>query len=307
MKEDTFWLSAEDGVQIFTRMWLPETPPKGVIQIAHGMCEHSARYTAFAAVLVEAGYAVYASDRRGHGWTAKKPEDLGHLADQNGWNLVLGDLLSLTECIHQRHASIPVFLLGHSMGSFLAQHYLIRYANTIQGIILMGTNGHVGPLLWIGKGVNRFELWRQGPKGRSSCTEMLSFGTYNQAFKPNRTQFDWISRDAMIVDQYIKDPFCGFQCTNQFWYDLIQGLEIIQDPKNIALIPKDFPILILAGSQDPVGNNTKGVKKLIAAYQTAGLKHVMYKLYPGARHELLNEINRLDVYQDIIHWLLHGT
>lgn len=307
MKQNTFWLKTKDDIQIFTRTWLPETTPKRVVQIAHGMCEHSGRYAPFAKVLVDAGYAVYASDRRGHGLTAKKPEDLGHLAGKNGWNLALQDLLSLTETIHQQHPAIPVFLLGHSMGSFLAQHYLMLYANTIQGVILMGTNGRVGPLLWIGKCVNRFELWRQGPKGRSSWTATLSFGAYNQAFKPNRTPFDWISRDPVEVDRYIQDPFCGFKCTNQFWYDLMQGLEEIQNPKNIARIPKECPILILAGCQDPVGNNTKGVKKLIAAYQAAELKHILYRFYPGSRHELLNESNRLDVYQDIIHWLTHGT
>lgn len=303
MRQTTFWLAAKDGVQIFTRTWLPDASPKGAVQIAHGMCEHSERYARLAQALVAAGYAVYASDMRGHGHTAKTPGDLGHLADQNGWNLVLSDLLCLTETIHQQHPNIPVFLIGHSMGSFLAQHYITRHADTIKGAVFSGTNGKVGPLLWAGKCTNRFEMWRQGPKGRSALMEYLSFGAYNNAFKPTRTAFDWITRDPAEVDKYISDPLCGFRCTNQFWSDLIEGLEAIEKPKNIAHIPKEFPVLMVSGSLDPVSNKTAGVQRLIATYQNASLRDITYHFYEGARHEVFNETNREEVYRNVIDWL----
>lgn len=305
MQENTFWLRAKDGIQIFTRTWSPHTRPKGAIQIAHGMCEHSGRYTYLAQALVKAGYVVYASDRRGHGHTAQKQADLGHLADTDGWNLILSDLLSLTEVIRHQHPGVPRFLIGHSMGSFLTQHYVVLYSNTLNGAILSGTNGKMGLLLWLGKCASRFETWRQGPKGRSAFLEYLSFGTYNNAFKPNRTKSDWLSRDSAGVDRYLQDPLCGFRCTNQFWNDLTFGLGEIEKPENIARIPKTFPILIMAGSNDPVGNKTKGVKRLVDSYQNAGLKNVTSHFYEGARHEIFNETNREEVYRDIIQWLEH--
>lgn len=304
MQQNTFWLTATDGVQLFTRTWMPEeTPPKGAIQIAHGMCEHSGRYESLATALVNAGYAVYAGDRRGHGRTAQKPEDFGHLAPQGGWNLVLSDLLSLTKQMQRLHQHVPCFLIGHSMGSFLAQHYLIRYANTLNGAIFSGTNGKIGSLLWLGNCVSRFETWRQGSRGKSAFLEFLSFGTYNNVFKPNRTRFDWLTRDSAEVDRYLQDPLCGFRCTNQFWNDFTFGLGEIEKPENIAQVPKEFPILILAGSDDPVGNKTKGVKKLVHTYKNAGLKNVTCRFYEGGRHEIFNEVNREEVYKDVIQWL----
>lgn len=304
MKSKIMTFRAVDGTDIFYRQWLPEKPKsiKAVVQIAHGMAEHSLRYERFADTLTR-NHAVYANDHRGHGQTAGSLENVGYFADENGWYKVVDDMHTLTRIIHKNHPGTPVFLLGHSMGSLLARNYIFLYGHDISGVILSGTGGDPGLLGKIGYWIAEREAKTKGKKYRSPVLKKLSFGKFNKPFKPNRTEFDWLSRDDAEVDTYIADPYCGGDFTAGFYEDLLFGINIINDPRNIRQVPKDLPIYLFSGDKDPVGNNTKGVRQVFKSYQKAGIKDVTMKLYEESRHEMLNETNREEVFADVIAWL----
>ena len=301
MHHDTFWLNSSDALPLYVNRWYSEQPPKAVVMVAHGMAEHSARYERLGAALVAAGFELYAHDQRGHGKTAEHGT-LGHYADDNGWELVVGDLASLNHHIRQQHPQTPIFLLGHSMGSYIAQAYLMQHSSSLQGAIISGSN-YQAPLLYrLARLIARFERWRQGKTGRSALIDFLSFGSFNKAFKPNRTACDWLSRDPAEVDKYINDPFCGFRCTNQYWYDLFGGLLQITPLDKLAQIDSGLPLLVIGGACDPVSDG-KRQADLANALRQAGNRQVELKIYPNARHELLNESNRDEVTAFIIDWL----
>ena len=220
MIHDTFWLTASDRSRLFVNQWLPAAPLKAVILLAHGMAEHSGRYARLAEKLCDQGYGVYAPDLRGHGKTAENGT-LGHFADDDGWCKVVGDLASLNQHIGQQHPGAPIVLLGHSMGSYIAQAYLLHHSASLHGAILSGSNFQPVALYRAARQIARLERLRQGPKGRSALIEWLSFGSFNKKFKPARTKFDWLSRDPAEVDLYANDPLCGFRCTNQLWICLL--------------------------------------------------------------------------------------
>jgi len=305
MKSDTFTFKASDGTKIAAYRWLPAAKSniKAAVQIAHGMAEHAARYERFAKVLVKAGYAVYANDHRGHGKTAGALENVGYFADEKGWDKVVDDMLVLTKLIRKENPKVPIFLFGHSMGSFLSRHYAMLHGNEIKGLILSGTGGDPGLLGKIGLFVAKREAAKKGRKTRSPLLDKLSFGAFNKAFKPNRTNFDWLSRDNAEVDKYVADPYCGDVFTAGFFCDMLEGLAFINNAGNIARIPRELPIYLFSGSLDPVGANTKGVLKAYNALVKAGIRDVTYRFYQDARHETLNETNRDEVFQDVIDWL----
>ncbi len=301
MPAEAFWLEASDHCQLYVHAWLPAAPPRAVVLLAHGMAEHGGRYARLGQALTDAGVALYAPDLRGHGRTAEGGT-LGHYADQGGWNRVLDDLALLTRHIRQAHPSTPLFLLGHSMGSYLAQGYLQHHSASLQGAILSGSNYQPAMLYRVARLIARLESWRQGPRGRSALIEWLSFGSFNKAFKPTRTAFDWLSRDPAEVDGYISDPLCGFRCTNQLWLDLLAGLARISQPGTLAQIDRSLPLLVIGGSCDPVSQG-KRLTDLAQALGRNGNRRVELILYPQARHEVLNEINREQVTTDLLTWL----
>ncbi len=301
MQADSF-IMPSGGVPIFVRRWLPDDVPRAVVQIAHGMAEHSGRYERLAQALTEAGFAVYADDHRGHGQTALRPADLGHFANHKGWEKTVDDLWHLTLRIALAHPGRPIVLLGHSMGAFLAQDYIARHGDALAGVALSGASGRPPPLIGLGRLIARAERLRHGKRGRSRLLERLSFGGFNKAFAPARTPFDWLSREGDEVDRYIADPLCGFRCTTGFWLDLLAALPRIAGPAHLARVPKDLPVLILAGALDPVGGATKGPRQLVAAYKHQGLQHVEHKFYDGGRHEIFNDTNRLEATADFIAW-----
>ncbi len=305
MKSDHFTFKTEDGAEIFTRKWLPDggVNPKAVVQISHGMAEHSERYGRFAAALVEAGYAVYANDHRGHGKTAGSLENVGYFADENGDALVTGDMLRLTMIVKDEHPNVPVFLFGHSMGSLLSRSYILSHAAEIKGVILSGTGGDPGLLGKIGMLITNFEIWRKGKKYRSPLLTKLTFGDFNKPFRPNRTDFDWLSRDEAEVDKYVEDPYCGGMFTAGFFHDLLTCVGEVNDPGNIKNVPYDLPIYIFSGDKDPVGKDTKGIRQVYEAFKKVGVRDVELKFYEGGRHEMLNETNREEVHRDVIEWL----
>lgn len=303
MRKETFTFKEETGLDIFVYKWMPEKniKVKAVVQIAHGMAETAARYERFAEKLTGQGYAVYANDHRGHGKTAKEVDRVGDLGE-DGFNNMVKNMHQLQEIIKKENPNLPFFILGHSMGSFLLQRYIVLYGKELDGAILSGSSGREGILLDIGRFLAKREVKKIGRSGRSMTMTKLSFGAYNKAFKPNRTPFDWLSRDDKEVDKYINDPYCGGVFTAGFFYDFLNGLKLVQDKKEIEKIPLDLPIYIFSGDKDPVGKNGKGILKLVKTYP--GVKPVLsYKLYEGGRHEMLNEINRDEVMQDTIDWL----
>ncbi|WP_210712276.1 alpha/beta hydrolase [Pseudomonas sp. MWU349] len=301
MTHDTFWLTTSDHHRLFVNQWLPEPPLKAVVLLSHGMAEHSGRYARLAQALCAEGYAVYAPDQRGHGKTAQQGV-LGHYADQNGWNKVVGDLASLNQHIGQQHPGTPIVLLGHSMGSYIAQAYLQHHSASLHGAILSGSNFQPVALYRAASLIARIERWRQGGQGRSALIEWLSFGSFNKAFKPNRTAFDWLSRDPAEVDKYVADPLCGFRCTNQLWIDLLGGLQQISKIANLKQIDPGLPLLVIGGECDPVSAG-KRLKDLANALREAGSQCLQLNIYPQARHELFNESNRDQVTHDVLAWL----
>ncbi len=305
MKSVDFKLTSEDGKKIHVYSWGIEknNNPRAVVQIAHGMAEHGKRYGDFAQALVNNGYMVYANDHRGHGKTAGTIEKLGYFADKNGWDLVVKDVYLLTQTIKSKHPDLPVFLFGHSMGSFLARDYISLFGKEIKGVILSGTSGDPGFLANIGTWLTKLECFLKGKKAKSPLMNKLSFGSLNNAFKPVRTDFDWLSQDNEEVDKYINDPFCGTVFTSGFFNDLLQGIKNIHKPDIIQAIEKDLPIYIFSGEKDPVGKNTKGVLEVVKEYQKAGIKDVTHKFYMNGRHEMLNELDREKVIKDVIQWL----
>jgi alpha-beta hydrolase superfamily lysophospholipase len=301
MQHHTFQLTASDVSPVFVNHWAGDEAPKAAVMISHGMAEHSARYARLAETLVANGYAVFAPDQRGHGRTALAGVQ-GHFADTNGWQKVVGDLHSLNQHIRQLHPNTPVILLGHSMGSYIGQAYLVQHSADVQAAVLSGSNFQPIALYKVAGWIARFERMRQGAQGLSAVLEFLSFGSFNKAFQPSRTDFDWLSRDPAEVDKYINDPLCGFRCTNQLWIDLLGGLADISAPANLAKIRTSLPLLVIGGQKDPVSDG-KRLNDLAQALRASGRTNLTLKIYPEARHELLNETNRDEVTADLLAWL----
>ena len=304
MNHSTFWLTANDRSRLYVNQWLPEGPAKALLMLSHGMAEHSGRYARLAEALGSAGYGVYAPDQRGHGRTADEGT-LGLYAEKDGWNKVVGDLASLNQHIGQQQPGLPIVLLGHSMGSYIAQAYLLHHSASLHGAILSGSNFQPVALYRAARLIARVERLRQGLRGRSALIEFLSFGSFNKAFKPTRSAFDWLSRDPLEVDKYINDPLCGFRCTNQLWVDLLGGLQQISKASNLAQIDPGLPILVMGGECDPVSEG-KRLKHLAHALREAGCQDLQLNIYPQARHEVFNETNRNEVTADVLKWLDHA-
>jgi alpha-beta hydrolase superfamily lysophospholipase len=303
MRSSSSTMPAADGTPIHVYEWLPDGTTKAVVQVSHGMAEHAARYARVAQRLTDAGYAVYADDHRGHGQTAGSLEATGFLAERDGFETVVGDLLTLTHRIKAAHPGLPVFLFGHSWGSMLARGFAIEHGEEIAGLALSGTGGDPGMLGKVGSVVAAVEGRIRGRHARSKLLDSMSFGSFNKAFAPNRTGFDWLSRDDAEVDAYIADPYCGFVCTTGFFSDLLHGIRLINDPAQVARVRVDLPVLLFSGALDPVGGKGAGVHEVAEQFRTAGLRDVSVHLYPEARHEILNETNRDEVTDDLVAWL----
>jgi len=298
-----FTVPAADGTELFLYRWQPARSPRAIVQIAHGLAEHGGRYARLAEALTGAGYAVYANDHRGHGRTAKSPEDLGFFAATDGWAKCVEDLWLINRRIAAEHPGTPIILLGHSMGSFLAQNFIAEHGDALAGVVLSGSNGKPPALALLGKLIARLERLRLGRRGRSAVLDQMGFGAFNKPFEPARTRFDWLSRDPTEVDKYIADPLCGGASSTQLWIDLLGGLSRIARRSLQKRIPKALPIHLIAGGRDPVTGNTKGLEQLLGAYRAVGLTRVSHRFYAGARHELFNETNRAEVTADLINWL----
>ncbi|PWM61781.1 MAG: alpha/beta hydrolase [Clostridia bacterium] len=288
--------SATGQGELYVRVWEPENQPKAVLQIVHGMAEHIERYDRFARYLNQNSILVVGADNASHGKSISKDGIRGYFGAEHGWNSLIQDIQSVHSIIKQSYCDLPCILFGHSMGSFLARSYAARHGDDLDGFIFCGTAGK-NPALPVAKLLARSEIRKNGASTPSRLLDKLSFGAYNNAFKPNRTPFDWLSRDEAEVDKYVDDPACGFVFTAAGFRDLFDGLGEVSGPQWARRVPKR-PILLIAGDADPVGANGKGVKQVEAWLVQSGHR-VKCILYPGARHELLNETNREQVSDDV--------
>lgn len=304
LTEGHFTFRSIDQTAIYGyKWWRKDQEIKGIVQISHGMAETASRYKRFADSLTANGFIVYANDHRGHGKTAQNIESLGYLGETDGFKLLIADIAQLTEIIRAQHPNLPIYLFSHSMGSFAAQRYIIDYEIKIDGLILSGSNGEQGFLLQLGKGLAGLEMFFRGKTTPSKLMDTLIFGLYNKKFHPKETGFEWLTRDKEELAKYIENPYCGTIFPASFYYEFLDTLEYVEDERNFHKIPEELPILILAGGQDPVGDFGKGPKRLNARYRKEGVQDLAMKLYEGAQHELLNELNRDEVTGDILTWI----
>lgn len=292
-----------DGSRAWLHRWQGKGKPRACVQIVHGMAEHGGRYARLAAALNAQGIAVYAQDLPGHGRTAASHEDLGHFADSRGWAVALSAVNGVRGLIEREHPKTPLFLFGHSMGSFLAQYHLVEHGAGLAGVVLSATTGNLGPMRGIGERLMRIEARLLGLDHRSALGELLSFKAFNREFRPNRTAADWLSRDEQEVDAYIADPLCGFRCSAALWMQLLHAGAVLTEPKRLERIPKALPVLMIAGSEDPVCQGGKGAHLLAEHYRKSGMSDVIVNLFEGARHELLNETCRDEVTATLLEWL----
>lgn len=291
-----------DGHRLAYNLWLPENKEaKAFIQILHGMAEYSDRYENYAKFLNKKGYAVFAADHRGHGHTSEK-EDLGWFAEKDGWNRIASDAFEVANYISKAYHTKQMFLFGHSMGSFLARTVMVQHPDFYSGVVIMGTATSAGLIGKVGKLVCKLQIKKDGQKAVGEVMDKLSFSAYNKQIENPRTKFDWLSTDENEVDKYIKDPLCGFTCTNGFFLDLLNGIEYANSKANAQLLPKDIPLLIVSGDKDPVGDYGKGVTKVYNLYKDAEIADVQLKLFEGGRHEILNEVFKKDVYDYLLRW-----
>ncbi len=304
LQEFTF-LSTDGKTTLHGMEWVPEGRDiVGVLQIAHGVAEHIARYDHFARFLNEQGVAVVGNDHLGHGKSIAPGATPIYFGDGNTWDTVVDDLYTLHLRIKDKFPGVPLFLMGHSMGSFLARTYLIRYPGTVQAAIIMGTGWQPEIMLTGGLTMAGTIARRSGESATSDVVTNLAFGSYNKAFAPNRTPVDWLSVDTDNVDRYIADPLCGLPATVGLFRQMLTGIRFNQRPDNLRKMDKDMPILFISGEQDPVGGMMKGVVRSRDAFLAAGVKDVTLLSYAGLRHEILNEkAQQQTVYNDIWSWL----
>ncbi|MBO4879399.1 MAG: lysophospholipase [Clostridia bacterium] len=295
--------SSNGKTAIRVRKFEPETAPRGIVQIAHGVAEHCERYDAFMEFLAANGFVAAANDHLGHGKSISGESDLGFFTEKDGWDHVVRDMHKLHELLTEEYPELPCFLFGHSMGSFLARTYIIRYPDELTGAIICGTGQQSPALVGAGKAMAGMICGLRGVKHKSDMLNKTAFGKYNEGFETVRTPCDWLSRDKANVDKYIADPLCGFVPTAGLFRDMMGGISFIGKPENIEKMRKDLPVFFIAGDKDPVGENGKGVQKAYDLFKEAGMKDVTLKLYPDCRHELLNELNKDEVMADILGWL----
>jgi alpha-beta hydrolase superfamily lysophospholipase len=311
MKSSTFTFTDQDGIEIFVYKWEPETEPKAVVQFIHGLAEHSKRYTRVAEFLCKEGYICYASDAPGHGLTAGDLTEAtleGHagVLGSSGWRGVVNGIHELSKIIKRETPSLPLFLIGHSWGAMLAQDYIQDWGDEIKGCILSGTNGKVRSLVVkAGKILLKSEMKKLGPTEPSQKMYDMNFKNNNRDWDKDEgaTGFEWLSRDKDEVQKYIDDPWCGFIPPARLWFEFLNGFEKMYDLKNEEKIPKDLPVFFISGTLCPIGNKTKYVKGIVDRYIKNGMKDVTYKFYEDARHEIFNEINREEVFKDVVNWL----
>ncbi len=291
------------GRKIHAVRWFPEGQPKAILQITHGMVEYIERYQDFAQWLAQRGFLVTGHDHLGHGNSIRTKDDYGYFADEDANGTVLADVHRLTKITKEAYPGLPYFLLGHSMGSFYARQYLCRYGEELDGAIIMGTGSQPRMLVRAGKLLTTLVAAMKGWHHRSKLVTNVAFGGYNKRFEPVRTPKDWLTRDEAVVDAYLADERSSFVFTLNAYHAMFTGIDRLYDKKLLARLPKDLPVFFVAGEEDPVGDYGKAIHRVAGMFRQIGMKRVNVKLYPKDRHEILNEVDRQTVYEDILRWM----
>lgn len=304
MEKNEFYYKSRDGVtKIHAIEWIPDGEVRAVLQMCHGMVEYIDRYDEFAEYMTKKGFYVAGHDHLGHGESIQGEEYYGFFHEEKGNQYVIGDIHKLRGMIREKYPEVPYFMMGHSMGSFLLRQYLTMYSQGLSGAIIMGTGYQPYPVLAAGQFVCRIVAAFKGWKYRSELVNSLSFGSFNKKFEPGETKKDWVTSDKEKRREYVSDPLCSFTFTVSGYYQMFEGMKSLTRKDSMKRISKDLPVFFVAGADDPVGNFGKGVRKVYEKYKAAGMKKVDIKLYRDDRHEILNETDRGQVYEDIYLWL----
>lgn len=299
------FIEASDGHEIYCETVCPFSPI-GHVHVIHGMAEHIGRYEEFVLFLAGKGFAVSSHDQRGHGKTAQRSGTVGFFAEANGFDRVVQDAKEVIDHAQGEFGELPLIIFGHSMGSFVARRFIQLYSDSISNVVLSGTGGNPGLSGKVGLAIASAAAKAQGATAISAALGKMTFGNFNKPFKTEESAFAWLSRDKSEVAKYEADPMCGAPSTNQFYIDLFTGLELIHRKSEVAKIRKDLPVLLISGSEDPVGGRGKGIFQAAEQYQKAGLTNIRVHLAEGARHELLNEIDKDVHYEIIADWMLEN-
>jgi len=295
--------SGSNGVDTVSYLtYTPEGEPKAIVQIAHGMAEHFGRYHAFAEYLVREGFVVCGNDHLGHGETAPGPEDFGYFGEKNGWINMMDDLHLLTLKMKQRYGDLPYFLIGHSMGSLLARAYLTYYGKELSGTVLIGTSGD-NPAAKAALPLINLISSMKGDRHRSELIYYLAFGNYNKRYEKGSRKLAWMSQDNEVLDAFRADPKCNFILTVAGFRDLMKVLLYVSRKNWAAEVPQKLPVILLSGDMDPVGGFGEGTRQVFKQLQMAKIEDLSLKLYPGLRHEILNEPGNEQIYKDILEWI----
>lgn len=305
MTEFTF-LSTDGKTQLHGMRWEPEGGSvRAVLQICHGVAEHIARYDAFARYLNGLGIAVVGHDHLGHGLSLPEGGTPVYFGEGNTWNTVVDDIYVLHQRIRLWYPDVPLCIMGHSMGSFLTRTYLIRYPGTVKAAVIMGTGWQPKAVIAGGMAVAKAVGAVVGENGTSDLVTNLAFGAYNKLFAPNRTSCDWLSADEGNVDAYMADPLCGADATVGLFRQMLLGIRFNQKLSNLRQMDPRIPVLFVAGEKDPVGDCGNGVRRTYQEFRRAGVQDCTLKLYPGLRHEILNEkAQQQQIFEDIGQWLI---
>ncbi|MDO4531076.1 MAG: alpha/beta hydrolase [Bacillota bacterium] len=303
MKKHLYFPSSDGKTKLHAVIWQPEGTPRAIVQIAHGMVEYVERYAGFAEFLNKNGILVAGNDHLGHGASYTEEKEKGYFSAKKGDIVPLQDMHRLTLLLQKKYPDIPHFLFGHSMGSFFTRRYLCMYPNEIDGAVICGTGWQPEAILRGGLALVQGITLLKGDHYRSMLIDNMAFGSMNKAFAPNQTDKDWLSRNTEEVEKYIADDNCGFIFTLNGYRTLFCNMLLAQDRELMERMDEDLPILFIAGEKDAVGDFGKGVKKAVNAFYEAGMKDVECILYPECRHELINELNKEEIFHDVLEWL----
>lgn len=306
VKKEDFYFDSRDGEhKIHAIKWIPDVEkPVCILQIVHGMAEYIDRYDDFANFLAERGILVVGDDHLGHGKSVRPGEPYGYFCKEDASTVLVRDEHRLKKLMQKQYEGVPYIVLGHSMGSFITRNYLIKYGTGIDGAVLVGTGMPAKPTLLVGITIATIQRMILGADHVSKLINALSFGTYNKRIPSPKTPVDWISRNEDNVQKYMKDPLCGFVFTVNGFQTLFRLIWNLHDQEKLKKIPKNLPVFFLSGEEDPVGDYGQAVERVYRSYQEIGMENVQMKLYPQDRHEILNEVDKEDVYGNIYRWIL---
>lgn len=306
VKKEEFYFDSRDGAhRIHAVKWIPDTAkPVCIMQIVHGMAEYIDRYGEFAAYLAERDILVVGDDHLGHGKTVAEGEPYGYFCREDAATVLVRDEHRLKKMIQEQYPGVPYIILGHSMGSFITRNYLMRYGTGIDGALIVGTGMQSKAVLMCARVLAVIQGLFCGEKYVSRLVDKAAFGVYNKKIQNRSTPFDWLSRNEDNVRDYINDPMCGFIFTVNGFKTLFELIWRLHDREGLKKMPVNLPVFFLAGEDDPVGDYGRSVERVYRSFCDLGMENVQIKLYPKDRHEILNEVDRKDIYGDIYRWIL---